>query len=443
MKRVIAAFAVLVLLLTACKETSQQGHEVENRPKAESADSIKHDINKTDIYHLRMKAERANQDIFQSSEAWNCSKDTEPEIAIPSDSNGQFDIYYMCSKFDTREKMMSHLTKAFTKETAAAMIDQHIDSGLMAEVKGRMGIAPYEGVPSLDWDEAEVVELTTGRNEAQAVFKVWDPADEAHYTFMTTYIYESGWKEEQLIKTAAESAPPDSSEDEASAEEDDEAAKLKTVNEQLCRDTLAHGDLDQAVEQYDDTYSEQQLDLSEAGQDMMFIAIGDCFQEETVRLTADNAGLLNRSEAMFESLAEINNTMVTIEHLYYGGGTMYTHVGIRNIGVYRYNMNQYVKKIQGGDAKAAVEAYDMEWVEIDKGLDDLRAIHFAEQEYLQGIKTKEEFAEMQGELEAAVQSIEHEIDELKTLLNGKNDAEVEVLESITGRIQVMDFDTME
>ncbi|MNU50236.1 hypothetical protein D3C71_391980 [compost metagenome] len=204
-KAALLLFAAVVIA-TGCNSTEEQPAVTvktsEASPNTPSTEHVKEvqikEPTTSDILRIRTKAEEVQSDIFVSDSAWECAKNKEPEIAVPSAENGQFDIYFMCPSYGTREKVVNHLTKAVTKASAEKMINDHISSGLMAEVGGRMGVAPYEGVDTLNWNKSKVVDLHIKQGQAAAVIQVWDEADQEYDTYRATYIYEGGWKENSL-----------------------------------------------------------------------------------------------------------------------------------------------------------------------------------------------------------------------------------------------------
>ncbi|MNS42143.1 hypothetical protein D3C72_745160 [compost metagenome] len=204
-KAALLLFAAVVIA-TGCNSTKEQPtvtvRTSEGSPNTPSTEQVKEvqikEPTASDILRIRTKAEEVQSDIFVSDSAWECVKNKEPEIAVPSAKNGQFDIYFMCPPYETREKVVNHLTKAMAKASAEKMINDHISSGLMAEVDGRMGVAPYEGVDTLNWNKSKVVDLHIKQGQAAAVIQVWDEADQEYDTYRAIYIYEGGWKENSL-----------------------------------------------------------------------------------------------------------------------------------------------------------------------------------------------------------------------------------------------------
>ncbi|WP_068614799.1 DL-endopeptidase inhibitor IseA family protein [Paenibacillus tuaregi] len=222
MRKAVLLFVIAAVILTACRSGQKQGVGTDSRsqesvhmtvPRSTTGNDLSEgeaeakpdqkapQIKKpraSDILQIRRKAEKLRNDIFVSSSAWDCNKNNEPKIAVPSADNGQFDIMFMCTPYDTKEKILNYLSKAVTKRYAETMIRDHVESGLMAEVNGKMGVAPFEGVDTLNWDKSKVVELHTEDNQAEAVIQVWDEADQVYDRYRAIYLYEDGWKENSL-----------------------------------------------------------------------------------------------------------------------------------------------------------------------------------------------------------------------------------------------------
>lgn len=121
---------------------------------------------------IRKKANQVENDIFVSSDSWSCSENDEGKIAILHEPDTQFDIYYMCEKFNTKDKIINYLTTALTVMNAQEQLRSRTDSGLFAEINGAMGIAPWEGVDGTDWNTAKVIDFAIGDQSVDAVIQV-------------------------------------------------------------------------------------------------------------------------------------------------------------------------------------------------------------------------------------------------------------------------------
>lgn len=204
MKKLIVLLVIVCLMLTACKdkEVVSQQETLEDSQTTQ----VEHNnsevqipvITEADVLTIRKKAEQVVNDVFVSSDSWSCSENDEGKIAIPHKPDTQFDIYYMCEKFDTKDKIINYLTTALTVMNAQEQIRSRTDSGLFAEINRATGIAPWEGVDGTDWNTAKVIDFAVGDQSVDAVIQVFDAADDSYDTYEGHYIYEDGWKEDSF-----------------------------------------------------------------------------------------------------------------------------------------------------------------------------------------------------------------------------------------------------
>lgn len=204
MKKLIVLLVIVCLMLTACKdkEVVSQQETLEDSQTTQ----VEHNnsevqipvITEADVLIIRKKANQVENDVFVSSDSWSCGENDEGKIAIPHEPDTQFDIYYMCEKFDTKDKVINYLTTALTVMNAQEQIRSRTDSGLFAEINGATGIAPWEGVDGTDWDTAKVIDFAVGDQSVDAVIQVFDAADDSYDTYEGHYIYEDGWKEDSF-----------------------------------------------------------------------------------------------------------------------------------------------------------------------------------------------------------------------------------------------------
>jgi hypothetical protein len=209
----------------------------------------------------------------------------------------------------------------------------------------------------------------------------------------------------------------------------------------LCNKEMASKtDIDQVIKEWYEAYSAGGLNLSEAGQDALFFEMGGCFHEETLRMTAANKVLRDKSDSIRSNLSKINAAVVRFNLNYNGGGTMYAHEGNRNEGTYPFYINQYVKMTLGSDNKPNEAGYDKSLAEIHRKLEKLRhakAYDFDNSEKSRGLYQVDTRTE---EMKLYVEEMMESIQGLTSVLQVKDQSAVYILNIISNSIPSVDID---
>ncbi|WP_240421209.1 hypothetical protein [Paenibacillus periandrae] len=214
-----------------------------------------------------------------------------------------------------------------------------------------------------------------------------------------------------------------------------QAAHNQVISNLCDKATWTNTDLDQVIQRYNDTFTKQGLDLSESGEDNMYMAMGQCFQEETLRLTAANKALTDQVQAIKALLSEINNAIIRFNLHYNGGGTMYTHGGNRSEGVNQFYIHQFVKMTLNG-SKPDVDGYNKHLAEINQGLTRLKALNkVAGTDDWESNRNKIEVAKRLSGMKSEVETMTNSIEKLTRSLQAKDAAAVYLLDRLVIKIQ--------
>ncbi|WP_088830936.1 hypothetical protein [Paenibacillus tyrfis] len=211
----------------------------------------------------------------------------------------------------------------------------------------------------------------------------------------------------------------------------DSNATLEKVNRNLCsRVAASHMSEDEIVRTYENEYAKNELDRSEHGQDEMYRYIGECFQQETDKLLANDSKLKTQTDAIHQTVNEAISELSSIDYIRDGGGTMWLHDGIRTHGLYGYRMNVYVN-MKLNNPKSASKKYDALIEKLDSNLDKLKK---------QGVKGLEELTDAQGvkeaekDFDARFSKLSTALQKLKELTSDKDEASLYLLELLTKRV---------
>lgn len=206
---------------------------------------------------------------------------------------------------------------------------------------------------------------------------------------------------------------------------------IEEVNNQLCSRVLASNMTeDEIIQTYYDEYVKQKFNLSETGEDQMFGYIGGCFEQEMDKLIKNNGKMSAEVNAIYKALTESISHLFTIDYIRNGGGTMWGHNERRQIGLYKYYMNKYVKMKQEGYT-AAPQKYDALANTLDSQMEKLKN---------QGVKGLEEFTEPQKGKEAEKDfdseflSLKAAVQNFKELTSEKDDACIFLLKHLMDRV---------
>ncbi|WP_139074693.1 hypothetical protein [Paenibacillus elgii] len=211
----------------------------------------------------------------------------------------------------------------------------------------------------------------------------------------------------------------------------DSNATLEKVNRSLCSRVAAYNmSEDEIVRTYEDEYAKNELDRSEHGQDEMYRYIGECFQQETDKLLANDSKLKTQTDAIHQTVNEAISELSSIDYTRNGGGTMWIHGGNRTIGLYGYRMNVYVK-MKLSDPKSASKKYDALVEKLDSNLDKLKE---------QGVQGLEELMdtkrvkEAQEGFDSKFPKLNTALQKFKELTSDKDEASLYLLELLTKRV---------
>lgn len=223
-------------------------------------------------------------------------------------------------------------------------------------------------------------------------------------------------------------AKPDAAQ---TAPDSDSNATLEKVNRNLCsRVAASNMSEDEIVRTYEDEYDKHELDRSERGQDEMYRYIGECFQQETDKLLANDSKLKTQTDAIHQTVNEAISELSSIDYIRNGGGTMWIHGGYRAIGLYGYRMNIYVK-MKLNNPKSASKKYDTLAEKLDSNLDKLKE---------QGVKGLEELTDAQRVKEAEkgfdseFPKLNTALQKFKELTSDKDEASLYLMELLTERV---------
>ncbi|MCP1308802.1 hypothetical protein [Paenibacillus tyrfis] len=211
----------------------------------------------------------------------------------------------------------------------------------------------------------------------------------------------------------------------------DSNATLEKVNRNLCsRVVVSNMSKDEIVQTYEDEYGKHELDRSERGQDEMYRYIGECFQQETDKLLANDSKLKTHTDAVHQTVNEAISELSNIDYIRDGGGTMWIHDGNRTIGLYGYRMNVYAK-MKLNDPKSASKKYDSLAEKLDSNLAKLKE---------QGVKGLEELTDAQGvkeaekDFDARFSKLNTALQKFKELTSDKDEASLYLMELLTKRV---------
>lgn len=197
MHKLLVLLCIVGLMLTGCKEDLQMDSVAPKFSEAPKASEL--GITEADVLVIRQKAEQLEKDVFVSSDTWACSDNDEGKVAISSEQSGTgFTFYYMCDNFDTKDEIINYLTTELTLKNSQEVIATRMDSGLLAEINGKISIVPWEGTDTLDWDHAKIIDFQVGDQRVDATIQVFDYGSNTYDTYEGVYTYENGWKEDSL-----------------------------------------------------------------------------------------------------------------------------------------------------------------------------------------------------------------------------------------------------
>ncbi|WP_179097743.1 hypothetical protein [Paenibacillus sp. FSL H7-0331] len=217
--------------------------------------------------------------------------------------------------------------------------------------------------------------------------------------------------------------------------EDKQATHSQVISNLCDKATLTNADIDQVIQKYNDTYTKQGLDLSESGEDNMYLAMGSCFYEETLRLTATNKALIVQVQTIKTLLSEINNAIIRFNLHYNGGGTMYTHGGNRSEGANQFYIHQFVKMTLNG-SKPDVDGYNKRLAEINQGLTKLKAFNkVAGTDDWESNRDKIDVAKRLSGMKSEVETMTSSIEKLTRSLQAQDAAAVYLLDRLVNKIQ--------
>ncbi|XOK64609.1 hypothetical protein ACJ7K1_16410 [Paenibacillus elgii] len=215
------------------------------------------------------------------------------------------------------------------------------------------------------------------------------------------------------------------------APDSDNNATLVKVNRNLCsRVTVSNMSEDEIVQTYENEYAKHELDRSEHGQDEMYRYIGECFQQETDKLLANDSKLKTQTDAIHQTVNEAISELSGIDYIRDGGGTMWIHGGNRTIGMYGYRLNVYAN-MKLNHPKPASKKYDGLAEKLDSNLAKLKE---------QGVKGLEELTDAQGVKEAEkdfdtrFSKLSTALQKFKELTSDKDEASLYLLELLTKRV---------
>lgn len=206
---------------------------------------------------------------------------------------------------------------------------------------------------------------------------------------------------------------------------------IEEVNKRLCNYVLASNlTEDEIIHAYYTEYTNQKLDQSEAGQDQMFGYLGECFEQEMDKQLANHSELNSKVEKIYKTLGECIAQLSTIDYIRNGGGTMWGHNGNRELGLYKYYMNTYVKMKQKGPS-ATPGKYEQLANTLDSQMDKLKS---------QGVKGLEEFLEpkkvkeAEKDFETAFLRLKEVVQRFKELTAEKDEASLFLLQHVVDRV---------
>ncbi|GGH36639.1 DL-endopeptidase inhibitor IseA family protein [Paenibacillus segetis] len=365
LKRLIILLGIVCVLLTACKDKQVVSSLVvpENSPTTQTelddAELQRTQITEADVLSIRKKADQVENDVFVSSDTWLCNENDEGQIAIPH-TDTQFDIYYMCEKFNTKDKIMNYLTAALTVRNAQEQISSRMDSGLFAVINGATGIAPWEGVDGRDWDTAKVIDFNVGDQSADVVIQVFDAAFDSYDTYDGHYIYEDGWKEDSFnIRTIDEGT-----QNEQTSSDDVNNSELVSIDTlkgtvKVPRGLLSFiNDLDE--DQEDNLIQILSKDMDQDGNVEYVVSYGpdkELFDKSYVIRDVQSNYKLLKPELESGGYYIYDISLVNLE----GSGQSYIYIGITNgaslegAGVYSISNNEVINLYYGASATGSGE----------------------------------------------------------------------------------------
>ncbi|EFM10609.1 hypothetical protein PaecuDRAFT_2521 [Paenibacillus curdlanolyticus YK9] len=310
LNKIVALMLILSMLVTLAACADKRDEEVTStatadEPRTSTTKGSIHVLKQSEVLPLRLKAKEAEYTIFESGEAFTCND----KQSLAKKEEGQFDLYYMCDPYRTHELLVKEFAKAMSKAQAERIIQIHIGSALLAEINGRMAVAPYEGSDAQDWSSAEMMHFEAVEGKAEVSFRVWDYSYDTWSGFHGVYIYEDGaWKEDQLEPIEYDNAA-----------DGQDPKQMEKVSARICEVMTDSDELDDVVDRYTAAFDkhgvQNEVEVNEK--------IANCFGEARGTLTRGNQERSERAEQLNELMNDIVGTSSSIAFVKSGGGHMY------------------------------------------------------------------------------------------------------------------------
>lgn len=203
-----------------------------------------------------------------------------------------------------------------------------------------------------------------------------------------------------------------------------------TLCQQVRSSSLKEDDI---VAAYTDAYIQHGWVAGEMGEDRMYGDIGACFVLDTHERLISNSGLQVHADAVYSTMADINESVMQAGSTRTGGGTMWSHMGYRSYSILAYRINRYVQMKQANPAPQP-EAYAKLKQALASSVEELKQEKLMEAEWLQDKDAVEAAQKHYGD---TVEKLEQGLQELFRLLPSPDEASVYMLEQAAAQINIL------